>query len=351
MSYNGNVGMVAGGGKRLAGLDVIRCFASLFTIAGHFFSLNTPFRATVFDGSFSMFVQAMANFIFKGVPFFIILSGFLLSTKPFDAAYYKRGKKVISAYLFFSVVTILFRKCYLHESLSWVGWGLKILDFSAIPYAWYIEMWIGLFLLSPFLNILYRNIDTKKRKLQLLIILFCITAVPNLTNRYGLHIVPEYWKNTYPLTFYFIGAFIKEYRPTLPFKIGIPIVLLISMINPVFNILINRHDTIIQIAGDTYGAFGMINSVIIFLMFYKMDVESESIKRVLSLLAQSTLGIYLCCYIFDAIYYPWFKEHFFISQQQFGIYFFVVVPLVFLSSFVVAQMKAWLFRITRLDRL
>ena len=123
-------------------------FTSLFTIAGHFFVLNTPFRTTIYDGSFSLFIQSMANFIFKGTPFFMMLSGFLLSTKAFDKKYYKRGIKVILSYLFFSIITILFRRYYLQEDLSWTKWFLKILDFSAIPYAWYIEMWIGLFLLS-----------------------------------------------------------------------------------------------------------------------------------------------------------------------------------------------------------
>jgi len=32
----------------------------------------------------------------------------------------------------------------LQEDLTWAKWILKIFDFSAIPYAWYIEMWIGL---------------------------------------------------------------------------------------------------------------------------------------------------------------------------------------------------------------
>ena len=104
-------------GGRVAGLDIIRCFASLFTIAGHFFAFNTPFKSTVFDGSFSLFIQAMASFTLKGVPFFLMLSGFLLSTKPFDGTYYKRGTKVIVAYLFFSIITIFFRQFYLHENL------------------------------------------------------------------------------------------------------------------------------------------------------------------------------------------------------------------------------------------
>lgn len=337
--------------NRIAGLDFIRVFASLFTIAGHFFVLNTPFKSTIFDGSFSLFVQAMANFIFKGTPFFMLLSGFLLSTKTFDKKYYRRGIKVILSYLFFSVVTVLFRKYYLHEDLSWLKWGLKILDFSAIPYAWYIEMWIGLFLLSPYLNLLYRNIETKRLKLGLVGVLIFLTAVPIFTNRYGLHLMPGFWSNIYPLTFYFIGAFIREYHPRCPFKIGIPIVLLIATINPIFNCLFVKNHTLIQIMGDPNGIFGLVNSVIIFLMFYNVDIKSQRVKLILSKLAQATLGIYLCCYIFDALYYPYFIKHFFVSQQQFGLYFFIVVPLIFLSSFIVARLKDFIFKLVKLDRL
>lgn len=336
---------------RIAGLDFIRVFASLFTIAGHFFVLNTPFKSTIFDGSFSLFIQSMANFIFKGTPFFMLLSGFLLSVKTFDKKYYKRGVKVILSYLFFSILTIIFRKYYLHEEFSWFKWFLKILDFSAIPYGWYIEMWIGLFLMSPFLNLMYKNIESERIKLLLLGVLAFLTAVPMWTNRYGLHLMPGYWSNIYPLTFYFIGAFIREYKPQCSFKIGVPLVLLLSMINPIFNCLFVKNHTLIKIAGDSSSVFGLINSVIIFLMFYNLNIKSVKVKNILAKLAQATLGIYLCCYIFDALYYPIFIKHFFVSQQQFGIFFFIIVPLVFLSSYVVARIKDGIFKLLKLNKL
>lgn len=337
--------------NRIAGLDLIRVFASLFTIAGHFFGLNTSFGTTIYDGSISLFIQSVANFILKGTPFFMLLSGYLLSTKNFDNKYYKRGIKVILSYIFFSIITILFRKYYLLEDLTWGKWFLKILDYSAIPYAWYIEMWIGLFLMSPFLNLLYRNIENKRRKILFIGILILLTSLPSVTNRYSLHILPGYWSNIYPLTFYFIGAFIKEYKPHCSFKIGIPIVLLISMINPIFNSLFVSNHTLIQIAGDPYGIFGLTNSVIIFILFYDININNPKIKTILSKFAQSTLGIYLCCYIFDALYYPIFIKHFFVSQQQFGPFFFIIVPLIFLSSFIVAEIKQYIFRILRIDKI
>ena len=46
-----------------------------------------------------------------------------------------------------------------------------------------------------------------------------------------------------------------------------------------------------------------------------------------------SLEMYLCCYMFDQLYYPWFKEHFYESQSQFLAYFFVIVPPCFISSY------------------
>ena len=40
---------------------------------------------------------------------------------------------------------------------------MRIFSFSTIPYGWYVEMWIGLFLMVPFLNILWWNCPSKKQ--------------------------------------------------------------------------------------------------------------------------------------------------------------------------------------------
>ena len=172
--------------KRICGLDLIRVCAIFFVIAGHFFSLNTSFRVVPFAG-FSMFTQSMMNTLFSvGVPLFIMLTGYLNINKKPTTAYYKGMSRVIIAYLLFSIATILFRTYYLGEELSTTQWILKIFNYSAIPYAWYIEMWIGLFLLTPFLNYLWKAIPSRNEKLLLIASLFIMTSLPDLCNRYGL---------------------------------------------------------------------------------------------------------------------------------------------------------------------
>jgi len=332
---------------RIIGLDIIRVVAIFSVIAGHFFVLHTPFNQTVFGPE--LFFQGMVYLLFcaLGVPLFIMMTGFLNAHKvECSWKYYRGGIRVIIAYLFFSIITLAFRTFLLDENLSWVNWGAKILRFNAIPYGWYIEMWIGLYLLTPFLNLMYKAIPTKRQKQILLVTLFVLTALPDLLNRYGFHLVPGFWQNIYPLTFFFIGSYIREYEPRLTGKnvwMAIAAIILVCAINPIFNMLFVKNHTMIQIAGGSNGVFGTIVAVLMFLLLYKVDIKNHATTAVLKRISLLSLDMYLCCWIFDKLFYPYFLDRYFVSQSQFGKYFFVIVPLVFLSSLVVAQLKEWLF--------
>lgn len=342
--------------QRFIGLDIIRTLAIFSVIAGHFFVLNTPFRQTVFDGN-TMFLQGFSYLLFNalGVPLFIMMTGYLNINKvKCDRRYYRGMFRVIISYLLFSIITILFRKYCLYESFSWFDWGRKILDFSAIPYGWYIEMWIGLYILTPFLNLLYKAIPSKQQKQILIVSLFALTALPDLFNRYGLYVVPGFWQKIFPLTFFFIGTYIREFELNFNKRqaiIAIFAIITICAINPVFNMIFVKNHTMIQIAGGSNGVFGTIVAALTFILLYRQNIKNIYISKSLTKISLLSLDMYLCCYIFDKIYYPYFLDKYFINQSQFGWFFFVIVPLVFISSFLVAQIKDWIFKVTKLNRL
>ena len=100
-------------------------------------------------------------------------------------------------------------------------------------------MWIGLALLTPFLNYLWKAIPSLKEKLLLIISLFVMTSLPDLCNRYGMYVFPAYFaKACYPLMFYFIGTFIREYQPIIKTRIGLFVIFTMSSITPLANLLI-----------------------------------------------------------------------------------------------------------------
>ena len=325
--------------SRICGLDLIRVVAIFFVIAGHFFVLHTSLMSVPFN-DLCLFVQATLKDIFGvGVPLFIMLTGYLNSNKTPTRKYYKGMLRVLVAYLLFSIITILFRKYYIGEDLTWLQWTMKILDYSAIPYAWYIEMWIGLALLTPFLNYMYKAIPSKNQKLLLLASLFVMTSLPDLFNRYGMYLVPAYFaKAAYPLLFYFAGTFIREYQPRIKHWQGWALVMSMSMVTPLFNIAVFRGNSdLVQIAGGPGGVFHSWIALAIFLMLYKKDISNPPLKRRVTHCSLVSLEMYLCCYMFDMLYYPWFKERFFETQSQFFPWFFVIVPLIFMSSYIVAS--------------
>ena len=320
--------------KRLPGLDIVRSLAILFVIAHHF-NLHTEFWVTPFIGV-NMFIQgAFASLFFVAVPLFLLLTGYLNSNKELSVKYYKSVVRVLEAYLIYSLLTIVYRYFVNGEHLSVFLWLRQIFNYTAIPYGWYIEMYIGLFILIPFLNIIYKNLDSRKNKQWLIISFLALTAIPISVNWSATQLFPAYFTSLYPVSFYFIGAYIHEYKPKFS-KLWLCIVLVIlCMTDSVANSIIHFKDSFSPVFTGRDGFINTIIAVVVFLLFYDVDFKSKLITKI-SLLS---LDMYLCSWIFDNLYYTYFKAHYFESQQQFFAFFPIIVPLVFFSSFGVAWLR------------
>ena len=157
--------------NRESGLDIIRVSAILFVIAGHFFFLHTNFMDTPIDDINLFFQGALMSLFYVSVPIFVLLTGYLHRRKRYNVINLKTFKgiwKVINPYIFYSVLFILFKIFYLNQDFSVFQYLKSLLNFTAIPYGWYVELYIGLFLLMPFLNILFDKLETKKNRLFLI---------------------------------------------------------------------------------------------------------------------------------------------------------------------------------------
>ncbi len=202
-------------GQRSAGLDIVRTIACIAVIASHYF-LYSHFNDSSFNSP-SMFLQGILASLIIGSDLYMILTGFLCCNKTVGKKFYLSGVKVLASYFFFSLLTIAVN-LYSIEGYNIKNGILGIFSFSTIPYAWYIEMWIGLFIMAPFLNIWYKAIPSKKLKKTLIMVIFIISALPDFFNRYGLTIMPQYWENIYPFGFYFFGSYLREYRPKIAMR-------------------------------------------------------------------------------------------------------------------------------------
>ena len=311
-------------------LDLIRSVAILFVMSQHFL-LNSNFYTTPFDG-LSMSLQGLFLIIFQvAVPFFLLLTGYLNCNKELNHKYFVGGKRIFYSILFFVILWVGFRLLLLNEKFNTLELITNILTLRIVRYSWYIDMWIGLFLMTPFLNILYHTLNTKQKQ-ALIGITALITIIPGMINRGTFSCIPGYWTITYPIVYYFAGAYIHEYGLNIPKKVNI------------FIVFGRGGGRFINFIGGNQSALMFIFSLSFFLLLKDVKIANKYLRSFLRTVSKHSLDMYLCCGMLDLLLYPCFLCHYYNNQNQFGLFFFVIIPLEFVLTFLVATIKEFLFK-------
>lgn len=327
--------------QRNINLDLIRCFAVLFVISVHFF-LNSGFYEFPCSGMRMLFMCILRTVFITCVPLFLMLTGYLMNKKELSMSYYKGIKKTYCIYVIVCIFCLLFRALYERENMGLRQMVLSIFDFSANNYSWYIEMYLGLYLVIPFLNLLWINLDVKKRR-WFLITLLGLTTLPSMLNCWNFlpntysAIVPDYWEGLYPLTYYFLGAYLKDIN--YKGKVLIESVILIAMmfLFGFFSYYRSFEKSYEWIAYNSYqGIQVVIVSVLVFRILLSFPLEKCPciIKKGIMKVSELSLGIYLSSVISDEIIYPILIER--VSDVRRLDYFLIVVTVSFVMALIIS---------------
>ena len=194
--------------QKLFGVDLIHAVAVTLVLAVHSF-LNSGYYSEPIQGA-AMTVATMVRMAcMTCTPMFMLLTGYLCINRQWSLGYYRKLLPVLITYVLVGCISLGFQIGWQGAVMSPLGFFRRLLDFSAVSYAWYIEMYIGLFLLSPFLNAAWRGLN-EKAKLALVITMLVVTALPTVTN-FRFQILPDWWINLYPVTYYYLGAWLREH--------------------------------------------------------------------------------------------------------------------------------------------
>ena len=85
------------------------------------------------------------------VPLFLMLSGYLMNKVTLNRLYYIKRIKIIVIYILASIMCEIYNVIYLHQNRTLLDCIKGILAFKSAKYSWYVEMYIGLALLIPYL--------------------------------------------------------------------------------------------------------------------------------------------------------------------------------------------------------
>lgn len=328
------------------GLDLIRAIAVFLVLSVHFFS-RIGFYSQPMEGKRMLLMCVMRMGCMTCVPLFLLLTGYLCRKKELSKRYYGGILRILMTYLLCGLVCLALR-AYRGEAMS-LRYVLKeLLGYTAAPYGWYIEMYIGLFLLIPFLNVLWRGLESKKARQALIGTLLVLVTLPAITNDLG-NVLPDWWAGLYPLLYYFLGAWLGEYQPRPDWRKTMAALLAVTALAGGTAYLIGVYNPAhVFVWGrivDYGGPFVVTESVLLFLLLRQIPAEKAPgwLRWAVGKCAALSLGIYLLSWCFDTALYP------ILTARVPGmldrlVWFPVMVPAVFLCSALAAQVVEWVRR-------
>ena len=282
--------------NRESGIDLLRCIGLLFVVGVHSF-LNNGFYSEPQTGVLMWGANSFRWLFFCCNGIFMMLTGYLKSTKPWDRKYYRSLVPILISYLLTCVLSFPIRHFLLGEKLTMLQWLDKMVTFA--NYGWYVEMYIGLFLLSPLVNLALEHMTEPKQLLLAAGTLAGLTALPSIT---ALNIIPDYWTSLYPVTYYVIGAVIRRLQPKLPRWICFGGVVLLAM-GLGFATLITSPKYFNDGFGQGYGGFWTtIMVTLLFLGLYQVRVERKT-GKILAWMAGGCFEGYILSRLLDVWVY------------------------------------------------
>ena len=341
-------------------LDILRILA-FFCVAGTHFFLNSGYMDEIVAGP-RMFVMTVArSFFVVCVPLFIILTGYLMNRKTVSKKYFFGIRKVLITYLICSVIYHLYLKFYLGQSVTPGSFLRNLLGYHGTNYAWYIELYIGLYLLIPFLNLAFNNLKSKRHAQLLLLVLFILTGLPSFFNVFSFEsvemwthptlitsyfkIFPGWWDKLWPLFCYFLGCYLKKYP--LRINLGLHVFLLaaVCVADGAFNFY-KSHGVKFIGASWNYNSAAtvLIISLLLFSLLLRIRPKGTNrhVNGALKAASDAVLCAYLISCIFDQIIYAKLAEAVPVIRDR-----FVYAPLTVIAVFIVSLAAAMLINFIR----
>ena len=378
--------------RRNSSLDILRIVAAFTVLSVHFFLHNGFYSEPVqgmgpiegivnflttgdeaaMHGPWMFLAVMMRTFFGVCVPLFMILTGYLMSKKELKKGYYKGVRKTVIVFILATIVCMVFKS--IHETpaakdafyrfdlvtmfdaigatrkYNLINFIFGTLDFTGANYSWYIEMYIGLFLIAPFLNLAYNKLNSQKQKRILVITFVAISILPTLFNIFNFQsaewwvtpttsdefqkLIPAFWLSIYPVTYYFVGAYLREYGlkwRTLTLTALLCVSLFVFTVFNWFRSYGGGFKT--GSYGYWYGFMPFVLAVLFFELLTRIRTDNWKpvVKLGLWKLSDLALGIYLCSFIFDELIYENLRMNVPVMIDRIP-YYLLTVPLCFVAS-------------------
>lgn len=317
--------------EREPGIDLFRLLGLLFVNGLHACLYNGFYNAP--QVGVAMWVANSFRWLFFGCNgMFMLLTGYLKTTKPWGKSYYRGLFAVLMGYVLTCVISYPIRYFLLGEKDELLVWFNRFFTFS--NYAWYVEMYIGLILISPILNLALDRMQSPKTVWLLTGSVLLVTTLPTIT---PLNLLPDWWTGMYPVGYYMIGAAIRRTKPKIPAAVGLLGAVLCAMGMGLASLLTTGGGKFND--GFTQGGYGGFWTTLmvtcLFIGVYRFKTGNR-IGKVLSFCAAGVFEGYILSRLWDVWVYGTVK--FWHNPENYIWIFLCVTIPVFLASILAGRL-------------
>lgn len=280
--------------ERNMSLDVLRIIAMIMIVMLHYLgkggALESTNRVTYITG---WLIEA---FCIIAVNVYVLISGYFLVDSTFK---WKKVFKIWGQVLFYSVLFFLV-SMLLGKRLNTMDTVSSFFPITTRTGYWFMTTYIFLYILSPFLNIMIKNLSQKMHLRIILISALVFSVVGSflpadnsLDSTCGTGII---WF----VILYIIAAYIKLYGLKLKGKKCIIIYIMASILicsSKMASTYIFRK---FGIPMEDFSKFYTYNSIVqlvsavsLFIFFKDIDIKNNILKKSVKFIAPLTLGVYL----------------------------------------------------------
>lgn len=327
--------------KRNINIDIIKVVSLLLVIGVHFF-LYTGYYSINYSITNSIFI-VLRNICMACVPLFIIVTGYLNRNKVWSKKYYLNIGRVYLMYSLAMFVLTLVDNKYIIDISLFKTTIINILSYKY--YGWYINMYVGLMLIAPIINLAFKTMDESTRKYAVINIILAISIPVTLVDlfsnvRYSIlaHILPNWWYYTWPLMYYIIGvAFAYNKNAIKDFSRNTRLLFLLTII---ISTLLYYILNIYWESRAHINIFIVIITTCIFSWLLNLDINVNSkLRPAIIFVSNNTLLAYLLSYIVDNITYPFVNQ---ITNMNMR---FSLFPIVVILNFILTILLVIIVRI------
>lgn len=285
-----------GGKVREPGMDLVRLIAGVFVIAIHQLNRIGYYEQPL--DSITLYAATLLRWLFFCcVALFFSISGYFMKKRRLTIQHYIKLGDVFLSYVVIVWIIFCAEGSVTSVADTPVLWE-QIINYQA---SGFLSQYVCLYLLIPFLNIIWSNLSKQGHQVLIVVFLFLTSLNP------GFHFfAPAIFLEVYPLTFYFLGAYISEYKPKInrSYLLAGLAVWLLSM--TIGSIIFADGDVFkweyLTTSGLGYQMFpNVIITLLVFLLFYDFPVRGKWSTKLLSAASDVSFEIYLFSLLMDGI--------------------------------------------------